>query len=303
MKRVVTLGLAAAFAVCGIAGAQAKTVKLEYKHRKGAVDKYRMGMTMQMTMPGMPGAPSGLMLTKMTEVLTQKVLNVYPDGSAKIRFSFDKMKMKMGMPGMGRPEQSVPTRSMTMTMTMSKDGKPLKIEGLSSMMGGAGMAGMDLSQMMGQFGSYGPFPGRPVSVGETWKQAVPLPSFGGNVNVVSTLLAAAVAVGRESAAKIKQTYSGHFDIAEMMKAFAGATPGDAKGGEEARKAMSSMEGAMDFKGWSVTYFSPTRGKMLKTNGSVNVRMNMTMPAAAQQQGAPAQMNMVMDMDIYLRRIK
>ena len=89
----------------------------------------------------------------------------------------------------------------------------------------------------------------------------------------------------------------------MMKAFAGATPGDAKGGEEARKAMSSMEGAMDFKGWSVTYFSPTRGKMLKTNGNVNVRMNMSLPASAQQQGGPRQMNMVMDMNIYVGRIK
>jgi hypothetical protein len=301
MKRVVTLGLAAAFAVCGIAGAQAKTVKLEYKFRKGAADKYRMGMTMKMSIPGMPGAPSGAMAAKMTAVFTQKVLDVYPDGSAKIRVSFD--KMKMSMPGMGQPEQTVPTQSIT--ITMSKDGKPLKIEGMGPMMGGAGIPGMEVGQVMNQFGSCGgfPFPPGPVSVGETWKQAVPVPAFGGNVNVVSTLLAAAVPVGRENAAKIRQTFSGHFDLAEMMKAFAGATPGDAKGGEEARKAMSSMTGAMDLKGWSVTYFSPTRGKMLKTNGNVNVRMNMSLPASAQQQGGPRQMNMVMDMNIYVGRIK
>jgi len=299
MKRVVTLGLAAAFAVCGIAGAQAKTVKLEYKFRKGAVDKYRMGMAMKVSIPGMPGAPSGPMLTKMTAVFTQKVLDVYPDGSAKVRVSFD--KMKMSMPGTAQTQGSLPKQSIT--MTVSKDGKPLKIEGMGPMMGGAGMPGMDLNQMMGQFGYYGRFLPRPVGVGETWKQAVPVPAFGGNVNAVSTLLAAAVPVGKENAAKIKETFDGHFDLAEMMKAFAGATPGDTKGGEEARKAMSSVEGAMDFKGWGVTYFSPTRGKMLKTNGSFSIRMNMSMPAAAQQQGGPRQMNMVMDMNIYVGRIK
>jgi len=44
MRRTALSVLLAAFALCALSGVQAKDVKLEYKFRKGEVDKYKVTM-------------------------------------------------------------------------------------------------------------------------------------------------------------------------------------------------------------------------------------------------------------------
>jgi len=277
MRRTALSVLLAAFALCALSGVQAKDVKLEYKFRKGEVDKYKVTMGMKMSMPGMPkGAQMpGTMIVSMT--MAQKVLDVLPDGSAKIQVTMS--NMKMSGPGMPRNMGSMPARTMTVTMT--KDGRTAG-GGMGGMMGG--MGAMPGSDPMGSMACV--LPTRAVRVGETWKQAIPMPNNCGKINCVSTLLSAALPMGKTTASKIKQSFSGRLDLGKMMGGGAGGGSGD-----------------MDLKGSSIIFFSPSQGKLLKTSSKVSVKMRMSTPPNPQSPGAPTKMNMLMDMTINVTKVK
>jgi len=275
MKRAVLLGLLVAFALCAVLGAQAKNVKLEYKFRKGEVDKYKVTMGMKMSMPKGAQMP-GTMNVSMT--MTQKVLDVLPNGSAKVQVTMSNMKMS----GPGMPQNMSNMPPQTMTVTMTKDGRMTNPAGAGGMMGT--MGAMPGSDPMGSMGCL--LPTKVVKVGETWKQAVPMPNNSGKINYVSTLLSAALPLGKTTASKIKQNFSGRLDLGKMMGGAAGGGSGD-----------------MDLNGSSIVFFSPTQGKLLKTSGRVSAKMRMSMPPNPQNPGAPTKMNMLMDMTINMTKMK
>ena len=248
-------------------------------------------MDVKMRMPNMPmDLPSSISM-KMSAVFTQKVLDVASDGSARVRTSFSGMKITSpDVPQM--QTQSIPTQSMV--MTVSRDGRLLGVEEMGSMMAGGAIPGMDLSQFAGQIGYLGVFPQGPVEIGQSWRSAIPMPFGSGEMNVDSTLLAAAVPVGKDVVSKIKQTYQAYIDLGEIMDAAAAS-------GQVPAGAMS-MNGGMDIVGWTVLYFSPSRGRLVKANGNIKTVMSIDMPQQAVSQGAPRRMTMNMDMNLSIKRI-
>lgn len=300
MKRAVALAILAVLALSMAGIGQTKTLNLEYKLKKGDVDKYKLVVNMKFSSPEMPSMPQGDMNMKMTATVTQKVLDVLADGSAKVKMSVTDLKMSMpGMP-QGAALGSAP-KSMAFTVTMSKDGKITGMEGLGAKMMPGGIPGMDFGQLMGQGNPT--FPGKPVAVGETWSQEVPFPMGGGKLKVTSTLLAADVPVGKESAAKIKQVVSGHIDLGEMTKGLSASANAAAK-----PENMPQLSGGMDLAGWSVVYFSVASGRMIKTNANMTANMNFALPAEVIQEGGPvleavSEVNMVMDLTMFMSRVR
>lgn len=288
MKRLILLGLAVAFLAAVCCPAQAKSVVLQHTYKAGQIDKYKMSMDMTMSAPEMPAAAPQNMRVKVSVLLTQKVLGILPDGSAKIRMSYS--NLKIDSPNMPDARTaSIPP--MAMTLVISRTGQIVSIEDLGQ---GMGMPGLDVSSLAGQFGYYGIFPDTAIEVGEMWRSVVPLPFGSGDMRVDSELLAAAIPVGKEVASKIKQSYEAYMDLGEMMKGAVSSGNAPAIAGQ--------MGGGMHVRGWSVLYFSPKKGKMIKANGSVNALMSVQMPASAVQQGAPQRMNMQMNMTLNLSKV-
>jgi len=296
MKRLIFLAVAAAFVLSLGCGAQAKSVTLVHKFENGQTDKYRFSMIMKMALPDLPVGPQSMTL-KMSTVLKQKVLHVMSDGSAQVQVSFS--DLTISCPEFPQAQtQNVPSESMSMTMTLSSDGRLLSIDEMDAMPPQAQIPGLDFSQIAGQIGYYGVFPQGPVAIGESWRSTIPMPFGCGELSVDSTLLAAALPVGNEVASKIKQTYEAYIDFGKMMQAVASSDQVPA----DAAQIATSMDGGMDMVGWTVLYFSPDHGKLLKANGNLKAIVSISLPAEAVAQGAPPQMNMKMDMDLNMARI-
>jgi len=302
MKRIVLSGFAAVVVLSAVLAVQAKTVNLEFKFAKGQVDKYKIICDMTMKMPGLPGAPTTPMTMKMSMIATQKVLDVLPDGSAKIKTSYSGLKVSApGLPEGAEPE-NMPMKPVT--LTVAKNGRIIEVEGLNAALAGMGIPGTDMSQMLNQVGYYGVvLPEKPVEVGESWSQQLPIPFGGGQIKVDSTLVAAALPVGKEVASKVKQSYGGHLDIAELMKAVAGSVPSQGPEAQQQMQAMAGMSGGMDMSGSSVFLFSPSEGKIVGMDGDVVMKAIFNFPESLQKQGAPAAMNMDANMTFKVSRVK
>jgi hypothetical protein len=203
----------------------------------------------------------------------------------------------MSMPGKNGNAPAIPTQ--TGVITIAKDGRVIKTEGLQALSGMMSMPGMDSKELMNQLSPYGlTLPKKPVNVGETWKQTIPVPATGSNIAVTNSLLSAAVPLGKETTCKVKQTFSGRIPAAKLIMAQAGSTAS-----AQDRKEMSKVKGTVDISGSTICNFSPSKGKLLKQAGTVKVVMNMTMPQSAQKNGSPAKINMNMSMDIQITKVK
>ena len=104
-------------------------------------------------------------------------------------------------------------------------------------------------------------------------------------------MAAAVPVGKTVACKIKQDFQAYMDLGAMADAIASS----------AKTPMGDFRpsGGMQMTGYSVLYFAPDKGKLLRVNGKAQADMSVDMPAMAISQGAPQSiaMNMVVNIDI------
>ena len=122
------------------------------------------------------------------------------------------------------------------------------------------------------------------------------------MEVASVLLAAAVPLGKENVAKVKQTYKASFDIGDMLTGIAAAfQPVEANGG-----SMPSFSGLMDLSGWSVFYFSPTTGKVAKSNSNLTAGISLSMPSdpfSESRADAPSHLQIAVDIKIDMARVK
>ena len=265
-------------------------IVLEYKFKPEQLDKYRTTVKMKMNMPMMMG-PSGSssMDTETTMLMTQKVLSVKPDGSAKIETALTDMKPK----GSASSSSWMPPMSdQKYTVTMSKTGKVLDDTDIKKMASSMGMPGMDFSSM-NQMGLGGVLPDRGINVGQTWTDRIPFLMGGGDIEITATLAADNATVGKRKVCKIEHEYKGQVDIAEMMKSM--SVPG-----------MPSMSGEMDITGTGVVFFSREEGKMIKSDDKVKVAVKMIMGQTPASKGATpggsVTLEMTMDMDSTTRLI-
>lgn len=302
MKRLV-VSLTALVFLCGlVCAAQGEPIKLAYKFTKGELDKYRMDISINMTMPALPGMGNPPPINmKMQAVQYQRTLEVLPDGSAKVRFTQSVSDLKVaGGPKGKMPE--IPKQSISMIFTMTPQGKVVSMEGtekVQKMFESMGIQGFDPSLLTSQMGQYAFLPEEPVEVGSTWKQVIPLPMGWGEMTVESTLNSYGEQVWSQTAARITQTFTGKMDLAEVMKSVFAAMPMS----EKERQAMAGFSGSMDMNGKMTFLFAPALGKILKGNGQMWATITINMPAEAVRQGAPGEMTMVMEVNFSMTRFK
>jgi len=282
----------------------AEPVTLEYKFKVGDVDKYKMAMAMSMEMPGLPakgGAPA--MNFSMTMSYIQKVLAVNPDGTAKVQVTYGDMKFS-GLPGdaKAKADTEAKTKAMAgqvMTAIMTKRGQMLSVQGMDKVMAAAGMPSMDFSKFLNSASNQALLPEGPVDVGQSWKQEVPMPFGSGRMSVTSTLDSTDQQLWGLQAAKVSQAFDGSFDIAEVLKAMMGGLKAGTKGAPD----LSSMSGTVNLNGKMDFLFAPAIGKLLNGGGSMQMKLTMNLPPEAVKQGAPASVDMNMNMQINITRYK
>lgn len=288
MKKIGAFLIAAALALVCVP-ADAKSVLLSHSFKAGQIDNYKMTMDMRLSSASMPTLAGKPVTMKMSMTFRQKVLGILPDGSARVSLTYN--QIKVSCPGFPQVKtQAMPPQ--TVTMTLAPDGSLIAIDGMSRMM--ANLPGLDFSQLAGQMGYYGVFPSEPVEVGQSWTKDIPLPFNSGALQVVSTLLNAAVPIGKQTVCKIKQDYQAYLDIGALMNAVAAdqrANIGDFK-----------FSGGMEMKGWTVIYFSPSAGRFVKANGKAKAGMSFEMPPQLVSQGAPQSISMDVDMTINIARV-
>lgn len=302
MRRLLIAALIVSVLLCAGLPALGKSVTLRYKFNPGQIDNYKLTMDMKMSMPGMPGAPAQPINMSVSAIWAQKVLGVLPDGSAKIRMTFKHMDISApGFP-MGDKTAKV-TKDASVILVMAPDGRIL------SSQGSAGLPGMDsdklgFGKMINQMGIYGisTFPHQEVAVGQSWQNTIPLFGDAGGIKTDSTLQAAAVQIGKTVASRIDQTIQGKLDLATMMALMAKKIPSKQPYGS-GPNPFASLKGSMDISGASSTFFSPDKGMLIKSDGVLRMVVQMQMPQEAVAKGAPAQMNLNLDMAVNVQKVK
>lgn len=287
MKRLVSLAtIVLLMAVCA---AQAEPVKLAYKFTEGELDKYKVSMNMDMNMPGLPdGKPLSV---NMDMTLRQRTLEVFPDGSARVRaaYAIDRMTG----PGMENAKAKTPQQS-TVVMTMGPDGRVTSIEGMERLMAQAGMKGMDMSQLTSVMGLSALFPENAVDTGYTWSQTIPIPFLGGDATVNSTVLSVGEKIWSIPTIKIGQDFVMSADLSKMMQSVASST---GVGGQvpPGLTGNIAMNGRMEFD------FANTLGKILKGRGDMAGTFSLHIPGSSGSTGMD--MTMQMTMRISMSRFK
>jgi len=303
MKRLSLLGLLLAFLVCSVIVAQAEGIDLAFKYTKGQVNKYQLSTNTKLMIAGLEGmAGSDDMLNvKMSMNITEKVLEVYEDGSAKIEAIYSNFAMTA--PGVSPSDMADIPKSHSMIMTVGKNGQVLQLQGADDNPGfmGMGVPGMEFGNVMNQMGVMGVIlPDQPVQVGGTWKKTVQFGNSSDNLRIISTLLGDAVQVGNKTACKIKQDYIGTLGP-EAIATASGASGMSAE-------MVAKMIKEVDLKGWAVVYFDSVNGHVIKSNSNIVATVQVEMPTmTGMDDGSTVSsampMTMKLDMTINLARIQ
>ena len=293
MSRTLSIAVVATIIFCVVSGAVAEGVNLQYKFRQGEVDRYRL--MMEMTMPGMATGSQGPMTIKMSTVFTQKTLGVLPDGSARIRMSFG--DFSVNTPGLPNPPKVKGQQIPPVVFTLTKDGAITGLGGSEAWAAATSMPGMDYNQLFGQTEM---LPTWPVSVGDSWRLRVPIPSTTGGITIVSELLSTGTTVNGVPAAKIVQDYEAKINLGDIMKSMAASFR--AQGMD--MPAVPAITGSMDMSGWGVLYFSPDRGKLLKATKDLTASIRMRSPTQGVRSGPTPRMEMefVMGMKLSVTKV-
>jgi len=296
MNRRITILALIVFLLAACA-AQAEPIKLAYKFTRGGLDKYRVNMTVNMTLPSMPGTRSMSPISMSMEMLAwQRTLAVLPDGSAKLKITYSVPKVKLAGAANGR-QPVLPKQSFSVVMTMAPDGRLLGIEGMERVFALQGAGNLDVSQFSNLMGQYVFLPSEPVEVGTRWTQTVPMPFDAGEMTVDSVLQSYGERVWSLTTAAINQKFGAHMDLGRVVNSVVDS----AALGPKERQMMSQVSGSLDLNGTMTFYFSPTLGKILKGNGQIWASFAIGMPKEAVKQGAPAEVYMTMDMNMTVSR--
>jgi len=291
MRRVEKCLVLIAFLLIPACVVRAEPVMLAYKFVPGSIDKYKMVMSMDMNLVGAPqGREMPPMNMGMSMVVTEKVLGVLPDGSAKIRVSYSGFKMTGAAAQKAKGKLPQTPTVPTVVVTRTTDGRIIKLEGLHKLPI-ASSKYMDMGPFMKMMGNEGVLPVGPVEVGESWTRQVPLPFGNSSASVTCTLQGTEARASNRNAARIQQAIDGRMDLGEMLKAMVGAMPFKAPDGS----VVTGITGHIDLMGSMDYLFSPAIGKMLSSKGFADVSLSMNLPEAAQKMGGPPSVSMLVTM--------
>lgn len=255
---LVIIGCLVAILLAGTEAAGA--VDLQYKFKPGEVVRHKivvdMDVALAISAPNAPQIPP--MHIKVVGFVKQKTNRVLPDGNAEVVDTVESMTMTIGGETKKLPLEKVPP----ITGIVSRFGPANPFANAS----GSGSA---LSTMpLGNFGmtQYVLLPGQALNIGDYWTDTVKLP-FDANIQQRSTLISEKAALGRYTVAVIKQDLSGDVNLPfSQLAALAGQVPGAQQIPFDGNlKAL--MVGAMS------TYFSAERGRVIRTEGTMDMQMD------------------------------
>lgn len=275
--------------------AQAKSVLLAYDYTKGQTEKYHLSLTGDVQLAGIPMPNNGNLDFRIGCNIVQRVLDVSKDGNARVKVTYSDFQFTSSAIPQAS-DQKIPVKEFNAVMAVATDGRVLRIESIEGG-GAANPGGIDLSQFSSQMGCYGMFPSVPVQVGQSWTITIPTMFSSGSMDIDSVLVTAAVPIGDSTVAKIKQTYATSLDLGQHIKDIISSSKmpmGDL--------GQLNINGQAAIKGWGVLYFSPDKGKLIKSNGNAHIDVNIELPAQLVQQGAPPQLTVGVELNIDISHI-
>lgn len=245
------------------------TVTLAYKYIPDELLRYKMvtETTMDMDISTTTGQNMNIKpAVKTTSILRQRAKSIQPNGDAEVAIAFESMRMEV----MGRTI-NVPTDKLPiMYMLISPTGVTKRIEGLGSA-AGAGMDSISSMSDTNQFTAL--LPEGALHVGDAWTKTVPMPNMAsGQIRADSQLLSVNTKVGDYTVAKIKQTLTGTFTQTVQVPARNGAPA-------------STVNGGGNLSGDVTEYFSPAKGQLIKSTGTIKMHIGMAVPGV-QAYGQP-----------------
>ncbi|MFQ3550287.1 MAG: hypothetical protein SNJ70_11120 [Armatimonadota bacterium] len=280
------------------------TVRLTMKFQKGQFDKYRMTMKTTIKMPDMPGVPKKPIVSSVSMTMNQRVVDIYSDGSAKIRTSYSNISMDSNI---GVVPKNLNLASEPITYVIFPDGRLKDIYGMENLAGN--ISEFDFSGIINQMNMSSYFPQRELIKGDSWTIDMPIPWSNNPFYMISTILSTNESVNSITAAKIQQSFKGNIDIGEMMKNIGEAAAAQtSSSGQNSdilsmmSNMISSINGEVNLKGWNILYFSPNLGRMLKSNGVTEGDITIFLPKQATNQGMPSKLKMDLKINVDVKRI-
>jgi len=259
-------------------GAASDAVKLQYIFTAG--DEYRNKIVVDVDVdllgqiPEFAGAVPKMTI-KTIAVIKTKVNNVLQNGDAEISQQIESMSTDT----MGQVQNISPEKLPTFTAVMSPNGALKNFKGLDEFYK-LSPAFMGLSGLE-EFG--GGLPLNAVKTGDTWTQELPTPVGSGKIKVDSELLDANAKLGNYNAAIIREKTTGDLDMSTIMPSIAVNAGTDASSQPAPKMTVHlSMEGKL--------YFSPDQGRLVRTESSGVMQMNMSPSASDPSVGMMNPMN-------------
>ncbi len=292
--------LVALLLIAAIGVAYAEPVTLEYKFRKGEVDKYRLGVEMRLDLSGIAAATGQRNMPPMDIAMgmtvVQKTLDVYSDGSAKVKVTYSNPVFKgINMPA-AASKQAKALQGQPVVMRISKRGRTMSIQGLEKIMG-SGMP-FNLNGIMDASSGNAVLPQGPVEVGQSWMENIPLPFGDSQIYVQSVLAGYDEEIWNLRVARVCQSCSGKLDLKAMLETFMRSMASSCR---QQAPDLSSMSGELLVNGQMTNYFAPSIGKLLKSGGNLDAVINIVMPQSLTQQGAPQSLSCAINIRMAMTR--
>lgn len=283
-----------------VSAAVAEPVTLEYKFKKGGVDKYRLALDLSLDLSSIAAA-SGQNMPPMNFAMSvdliQKTLDVYSDGSAKVKVTYTNPVIRgTGIPA-AASKSAKAFQGQPVVMRISKRGKTMAIYGLDKMMSKAGV-NLDFSEFMNASSGNVFLPEGPVEVGQSWTESIPIPFGTSQIYLQSTFAGYDEEIWNLRVARIHQSCSGRLDLKEMVQSFLNAMASQLK---QSPPDLSSMSGQLTLNGEMTEYFAPSIGKLLKSGGVMSAQIDVTLPQGLTKQGAPASLSCGVNLQMAMTR--
>ncbi len=267
VRRVVLTAIGCLAVLIAYSSDASGAVDLQYKFKAGEVVRHKIVMDMDVVIAAnVPNAPQiPPMHMKMVGIVKQKTMRVLPDGDAEVVDVLESLTMTVG----GE------TRKIEIGKYPSKMTGFLSKFGPSDRMGAASQTPGMLSSL--QFGSGGMcqyilLPGQALNVGDYWTDTMNLP-LGLSVQQKTKLTAENSKLGSYKVAVLKHDISGSMDLAlDQLAQMIGQTD-----------APIPVDGSIKalIIGDAASYFSLARGRMIRSEGTMDMQMEANVTDGAQ----------------------
>ncbi len=242
-------------------------ISIAYKFTPGQVDKYKITMTVSESTPNPLIGAAKSEQVNIEGVLVQKVLQVNPDGSAKVEIALTDTRITSPTLGsLNLPD----SQQLSQTVTRSRAGEIIRDKAESEERSGSGGLFSTEGSNPNLLEALGHLPKRKVDVGQTWTEMVPF--SGGEIEVTSTLATDnEIACGKKTC-KISQTYKANIDLSKSDG------PGLKWSGS------INPSGKIEISGTGVVYFSTEEGRLIKADADLHVKQTLDLGKQAASAG-------------------